>query len=1181
MRTPVVHLHNHTTHSVRDGLQRLDRMCEAARADFDAVGHPGAPAVAVTDHGNLSASWRFAEAAAAAGVKPIMGIEAYLAHGSRTERLTAPAASADAGSGSDGEGKEARYHHLTLLAADREGFGNLLLLSDAANASDAFWSKPRMDFELLAEHHRGLVVLTGCLGGPVLGPLAAGDEDRARSNLATLVDILGSDACADPERSRLFIEVMDHDIPLERATRSKLLELARSFALPVVATNDAHYTRSDEAAAHDAWLCVGSDARLDDPGRWRFTGSGYHLRSTDEMRAIFDGSEPTAAAVDNTWRIAERVEADVLPEAHLRLPRFRLPDGAEPPGGSAKYLAALVAEGAKARYGDPLAQVVRERLNFEYRVVRSAGLADYFLIVADMIAWARSEGIRVGPGRGSSAGSALSYCLGIVDVDPIAHNLLFERFLNPERVGMPDIDTDFEQGGVPRVIAYLRRRWGDDRVARIGSFGVLGPPGAIRTAGKILDAATLAGRLAEKVPSGSGGKPVPFSVLDDPEAGEAEPFRREAGEQGAAELLDLARSFEGQVNAEGIHACGVVVSDEPLPGLVPLRRDRREGHEVAVTEWDGKDVDALGLLKLDVLGLRNLDVVSETVRLVLAATGEDISALAARPPTDPVADPRAARAWSLIAEGRTAGVFQLESGGMTELAQRVAPTSLDELSAVIALFRPGPLGDHMHDRFAERKAGSEPVDYGIFTSEPLEAEAIAAVLGETFGVPVYQEQLMRLGEVVGGFGPGMRERLRKAVSKKIRSEMDAVGEAFLAGAQRPETDAGEPKPTFSEATANKLWDAMKGAGSYAFNKSHSLGYASVAYLTAFLKANWPAPFGAALLSVTDDDDRRVALLRSLRDDGITVVLPDLNLSGVSTTLDQSGSVRLGLGEIKGVGSNAAAIVSERDAHGRFVDLSDLARRVRVTEDGKEPRPIPSNILEALVEAGALDSFGPRKSLASQVRSARHQPAPSSSQESAPEWPPVERAARERARLGALVSDSPLRALSPHLRHWHGPASRAKPRPVSELPKAGCYASVIGMVARWTVVRKGRRRAYLTVEGSGDSVDAIVWSELLDRLEANRTAPRLGEIVGVDGKVREFTVRLRRTGADGDVDEDVLADLGDETVSVTRKELVVYDIWRGELPAEADRPAPPPVPVPDRPSEPSEPPAETRNATAAA
>ena len=1127
VQRPIVHLHNHTSYSVRDGLQGLDEMCRVAAED-------GQPAIAITDHGSLGGAWKLQAAAQRAGIKPIIGQEVYIAIGDRTAHESVPVPKHDDDDGNyvsaDGPSEKVRkYHHLTLLAESPEGWRNLALASNAAQ--DSFWTKPRMDMELLAEHSAGVICLTGCLGGPVASRLAVGNFDGAKKALSSLVDVFGRDST--------YVEVMEHGIKIEEKTREGLLHLAKTFSLPVVATNDSHFTHESDEVAHDAWLCVGSHSTLDDPNRWRFSGHGYHLRSAAEMRAIFDGQPGTERALDATLEIAERVAESVLPEARLRLPRFRMADGSPPPGGtSAAYLYQRVKQGAHSRYGSPLPDVVKKRLRSELDIIASKALDDYFLIVADVIDWARSNGIRVGPGRGSAAGSVVSYCLGIITVDPLAHGLLFERFLNPDRAKMPDIDTDFEVSGRDRVVAYLSERWGRDSVARIGTYGFSLSRSAVKSAGTVLGKQDVANRLSSLIPDVSGGKPASFAVLDTDIGKE---WRQEvAKSEDARRIVEIARGFEGVVNSESVHPCGVLVSDTPLPGFLPLRRDRRPASDNAlVCEWDGRDAEEVGLLKLDILGIRNLDAISACVEEVHRSTGEVVDA--DNPPTDP-ADPRALAAWRLIGDGRTSGVFQLESTGMTRLCQQIQPENLDELAAVIALFRPGPLGEGMHDLYASRKVGSAPVDYGVFTGDATEQKALACVLGETFGVPVFQEQLMQLGEVVAGFGPNRRAMIQHAISKKDKVEMATVGELFVTGATSTETEDGRPKLAFEAGTARKLWAAMKGAGSYAFNKSHAIGYAKLAYITAYLKANWPAPFAASLLAVTDGVEKRQTILGSLVAEGISVAVPDVNRSHVRTAVDAEGLVRIGIGEVKGVVGAAGPIVEEREARGDFTSLGDFITRVRIAGDSPQTgqgapdpspaKPLSTGIISALIDSGALDSFGPRAGLTwvkNVVREWPECPIPDMTNGE------MARARAELSSLGALVGQNPVAVLQPQLAEVRD-TRRAKPvsiRKVLELPD-GRPVSTIGTVVRSDVVNGRTRRAYVTLAGSNAQLDCVIWQNTLARLEEGGGVPPLGHIVCAEGKLKVSQIR----GQTGDLDDVEDVDGGQQ---ITRVELIVNNL----------------------------------------
>ncbi len=1069
-----VHLHNHSSYSTRDGLQKIGPMCDAAAADNQ-------PAIAVTDHGVLGATRSLGTEAAKRGIKPIMGIEAYLAIGDRRDPSTLTI-----------ESKTFRYHHLTLLARTATGWRNLLAMQAAAASESMRGGHPMIDLPLLADHAEGLVILSGCMSGPVLGPLVHGDAELARSNLATLADIAGP--------GNLFVEMMDHGIPIERRVLPELAAMARAAGLPLVATNDAHYTSCDDHEAHDAWLCTGQDGHtLSTPNRWHFNGTGYHLRTAAEMAQVFSDLDPSGEALANTLLIAEGADADVIGASVGALPTFTQADGSPLGMSSDEWLYNEVRSGAVARFGSPLTPEVKARLRTELDVIADAGFADYFLIVADMIAWARSQGIRVGPGRGSAAGSLVAYCLRITDIDPMPNHLLFERFLSPTRKEMPDIDTDFETGRRGEVMAYLARRWGRDHVARIGTYAMAQAAEAIRTTARLMEKRDVGNRIAPTVPTGSGGKVMSFDEILDPKNDAGSALRNVLTSSGdARKIVDLARSFEGVVNASSIHACGVVVSATPLPEAIPLRveKDKDTGEPVVVTEWTGKEVADAGFLKLDVLGLRNLDIITKALRIIEASTGEaaDVDAI-------PEGDDRWAAAWRLIAAGDTDGVFQLESSGMKRLCSQIAPTQIGELAAIIALYRPGPMSAKMHEVYAHRKTGAAEVDYGVFSSSADEVAAIDSVFGETFGVPVYQEQIMRLSEVVAGFSPDQRNKLQKAISKKDREQMEVLHRLFCAGATSERTTDGAPKLAFRQETAEKLWESFQGAADYAFNKSHALGYAVLAFQTAWLKANWPAAFGAATLAATKLESKRVALIRSLRDSGVSVLHPDVNLGEADTSLDPNGAVRIGLAEVKGArGEAVAALVAERQRGGPFTSFHELVSRVQVTEPDGKKRFMDSGTLDAIIEAGACDSFGPRMGLVAVARVMRDveptYPIPDM------EWGVVELSIRERARLGIQVSPSPLTALRDEIAAWR--ADRPGTLPVDRVTMDARSVATLGVVADFAIVKKGKRRATLTVEGTRASIDCTIWSDGLAELESAGSIPVPGQIVWVSGRPNVWT-----------------------------------------------------------------------------
>jgi DNA polymerase-3 subunit alpha len=1201
-----VHLHNHTEHSTLDGATRIKSAAKIAAA-------LGQNAMAVTDHGPLAAAWKFTKACKEAGIKPIIGVEFYMSIGSRFERNSIVVDSNDEsfGDADEGAGKEKvkRYEHLTVLARTQQGWKNLLALHN--KAEESYWYKPRIDYALLKEHGEGLIVLTGCLAGPVAGPLSrAAAEDakgdttaadgfraEARKNLDTLIDCVGKDY--------VFLEIMDHGIGAEKSVLGPIKDLSTEYGIPMVVTNDCHYQHEDDAAIHDGFLAVGVGRNLDDPTRFRFNGSGYHIKSEEEMRAIRPNSKAWQDAVSQTQIIADLCEDQVIPQPHMRLPKYPLPEGFE---DSNVYLHTLVKEGSIKRYGFDkdtgerikLSDEVKERLRSELDIIKQMGFPDYFLIVWDVINWCRSDApiefdnpdaprkkpILVGPGRGSAAGSAVSYCLGIVGIDPLYNHLLFERFLEPGRAGMPDIDVDFEKGRRDEVFAYLGYRWGKGNVARIGTFGVALAKAAIKDAARILkptgaspeakaaaDEMFKAGRKAEgaailkeahKAAEERGGhmlrlgnkmsdlvpdageKTYDFDKLADTKDLAGQAFRElvEAEGQDALDILELARGFEGLTKNESIHACGFVVSPEPLDELVPLRWSSHAADAdpaaPRVICWDGPEVEDYGFLKMDVLGLMNLDIVSTALENIELTTGEVIT-MDGIPHPDTKGDDKVDAAFALIAAGNTAGVFQMESPGMIKIAQDVVPDSLTDISAIVALFRPGPLAAKVPDRYAARKNGLEEVDYDQFTSNPLEQEWIAKVLGDTYGVFVFQESLMRLGTVISGFDASQRSVLRKAVGKKDAKKMAEVGEMLAAGAEQEffDEDGNMISPKFSAKTAAHMFELMKGSASYLFNASHSAAYAHLAYVTAYLKANWPVEYGAAILSVVDTNkpDKRLTALQSLHDDGITVLAPDVNLARARSA-PVNGCVFIGLAEIRDVGSAATHIVAEREKKGPFASLHDLMTRVTIPgKNGGYPTKLSSGAVVGLIEAGALDEFGSRLGLLMTARAAfKTDISPLNAK-----WSDVEESTRQRLRLGVSLGVHPLKSLRDKLLDWRAPMyddeddrSGAKLTPLHKIPdEHGRSTVTVGVISGWEEKGySGGRRANFVLESPKLSLRGVMWDYSLSRLKRTGTVPRVGDVMAISGKVN---VRMTTVGDEETGTED----------TITTKELSANNMWAVE------------------------------------
>jgi DNA polymerase-3 subunit alpha len=1068
-----IHLHNHTDYSVRDGIQKLGPMCKVVAEDHQT-------AIAITDHGTLAGAWELASAAKEHGIKPIIGVEAYLVndHLDPTPILIGD--------------RSSKYYHITLLAQNADGYRNLVRMTSKAWEDIASGSKPLVDFEMLADHSSGVIALTGCLSGSVMAHLARKEMDRAASNLDLLTQIY--------DRDHLYVEFMSHEIEIEDRAFKDLWNLARLMDLEPVVTNDAHFTLPREALSQEAQLALGEKKTLIDPKHWKFDGTGYHVRTAEEMWELFGTTLPQG--LNNTFRIASMVEDNVLPEAKIRIPKYTLPGGIPLTESSAEQLRREVTEGATRIYGSPLPREVRARLSHEYKIIVEKGFEDYFLVVADMLSWARSQGILVGPGRGSAAGSLIAYCLDIVKIDPLKYGLLFERFLNPDRSEMPDIDSDFEHTRRGEVIQYLVDRWGEDKVSHIGGFSILRSKQAIKDAARALELDKVGALLVKYISVGAEGKPTPLSQMLDQEFERGAEFRQIITDQpDAQQVIDLALGLENSIRANSVHPCGILVSTQSITDLVPTRMATSKGEKVRVTEWDHHNIADLGLLKLDALGLKTLGVASYTLQLMRTTRGIDLT-LDTLPDTDDLSRPDVVRAWELIGSGNTGGIFQLESPGMQRLCVRVQPRQLAELGAVIALYRPGPMGMSLHERYADQKIAGNGADYSPFTKDPKEVELIDTVLGSTIGIPIYQEQLMALAGVVSGFSPSSRERVRKAVSKKIATEMDEVGRKFIEGAGSNVTEDGDPKLVFSKETARHLWDAIKGAGAYAFNASHAIGYAKLAWAMAYLRANWPLEMAAGMIGVASDEGRAklVSAVRAVNKAGVVVCPPDINRSIEMPAVD-GDTVLLGIGQISGLSSvNVKRILAARDADGPFTSLDNLLNRIA----------LPQGVIAMLAEAGALDSFGPRLGMVMSANAIRLR----TTTDILPmEWNPQEMAWREIGRLGVLLSVDLLYEYDDFIKHQHLDETRVRDADfLADMEETDSRMSVTikGTVSEFSITTKGARRANIEIAGSHKTLQGVIWGGTLDNLFGTVAEDpiRVGDLVIVMG--RPSIYRQKRT-----------------------------------------------------------------------
>src|SRR6266702_4797372 len=908
------HLHVHTEYSMLDGAARLtDLFAECQRT--------GMPAIAMTDHGNVYGAYDFWSKANAAGIKPIIGIEAYVAPDHRG--LKQPVRWGEPGQKDDDVSGGGAYTHMTLLAETTEGMHNIFRLSSLASLQ-GYFRRPRMDRELLSEYAKGIIATTGCPSGEVQTRIRLGQYDQAVAAAAAYRDIFGP--------GNFFVEIMDHGLGVEQRTREGLTRIAGQLSLPYVVTNDSHYTRPEDARSHEVLLCVQTGTNLADPGRFKFEGTGYYVKSPQEMRAVSTSAE-WQAGCDSTLLIAERAEV-TFTKSNL-MPRYPLPDGET----EQSWLRKEIWAGMDRRYPDGYDEQRRQQAEYEIGVIKRMGFCAYFLVVADFIMWAKQNSIRVGPGRGSAAGCIVAYALGITDLDPITHGLVFERFLNPERISMPDIDIDFDERRRGDVIRYVTQRYGDDRVAQIITYGTIKAKAAVKDSARVLGFPyALGDRITKAFPPAVMGKDIPLAGIfdaDHPRHGEAGEIRGlYEAEQEVRQVIDTARGLEGLIRQAGVHAAGVIMSSEPIIDHIPVWK--READGAVITQFDYPACESLGLLKMDFLGLRNLTVLDDAVRGVKANRGIDID-LESLPLDDKPT-------YELLARGDTLGIFQFDGGPMRALLRSMRPDNFEDISAVGALYRPGPMGANAHNDYADRKNNRKPV----VPIHPELAEPLADVLGDTYGLIVYQEQVMAIAQKLAGYSLGAADLLRRAMGKKKKEILDKEYIPFAAGVK---------SNGYSDSAIKTLWDILVPFSDYAFNKAHSAAYGLVSYWTAYLKANYPAEYMAALLtSVAGDKDKSALYLNECRRMGITVLPPDVNASAATFTPVER-DIRFGLAAVRNVGTNVVdAIVGARNSQGAFTSFADFLRKFPVNVCNKR-------VIESLIKAGAFDSLGhPRRGL---------------------------------------------------------------------------------------------------------------------------------------------------------------------------------------------------------------------------
>ena len=1037
-----VHLHLHTEFSLLDGACHVDELVDQA-AKF------GMPALAITDHGNMFGAVAFHDACRDKGIKPILGCEIYVAIGSRLDRA--------------GTGISEAYNHLTLLATNDVGYHNLVKLV-SIGYTEGFYHRPRIDKEVLQKHSEGLVCLSGCLSSEIGVALTNGNEAAAMKCVGEFGEIFG--------KERFFLEVMEHGLEQQRRVTRALARIHDRTGLPLVATNDAHYLLKDDAQAHDVLLCIGTGKKVQESERFRFDSQECYLKNPEEMARVFPDHPE---ALRNTLRVAEM--CDFTLKAVSSLPAFDVPPGftietyfekvTRDGFGERRRTLAPLAEAGRLRY--PLA-TYEERLEKEIGVIRRVGFAGYFLIVWDFIRYARENRIPVGPGRGSAAGSLVAYSLRITDIDPIEYDLIFERFLNEERVSPPDIDIDFCEARRGEVIEYVTRKYGRENVAQIITFGTMKAKAVVRDVARVMD---LSYADADKI-----AKMIPFDLkMTLEKALQESPPLLEAYQKDpkVKELIDISKRLEGTTRHASIHAAGVVISPQPLTELVPLFKSNTGD---VTTQYDMKGVERIGLLKMDFLGLRTLTLIDNCVKMIEAQLGVRVD-----PDAIPLDD---AKTYDLFTQGKTSGLFQFESDGMRDILKRFKPDQLEHLTALNALYRPGPM--QMIDDFIRRRHGQTRVTYEHPSLEP--------ILKGTYGVMVYQEQVMQIASALAGFTLGEADILRKAMGKKKAEVMATQKDKFLRGC----TARNVP-----EKKATKTWDHMEQFAGYGFNKSHSAAYAWLAYQTAYFKANYPAYFMAALLtSERANTDKMVAYIGECREMGIQVLPPDVDQSEMFFTV-VGASIRFGLAAIKNVGEGAVeAVLAARRAGGPFRSLYDFCERT-------DMKAVNRRVVESFIKSGCFDGLDPRRAaLFAAIDAAMEsgqkrqrdrdqgqsslfgmlavadEPAPTERAPDVPPWSEGERLAFEKESLGFFITGHPLERYRDELAQWATATTGRLPQ-LADRPEVSVGGIITAL--RLLKTKKGDRMATFVLEDLEGSVEALVFPETY-----KKTAGRLADDV---------------------------------------------------------------------------------------
>lgn len=1041
---------------------------------IDAAVEQGMPAIAITDHGNMFGAFDFWSTAKAAGIKPIIGTEAYITPGTaRGDRTRVKWGNG----GDDDVSGSGAYTHMTLLSSSTEGMHNLFRLSSRASI-EGYYFKPRMDREILSEYASGLIATTGCPSGEIQTRLRLGQYEEARKAAADFRDIFGAE--------NYFCEIMDHGIDIERRAMTDLIRLAKDLQLPLVASNDLHYTHAGDAESHAALLCVQSGSTLNDPNRFKFDADEFYLKSASEMRQLF---RDYPDACDNTLLIAERCESEFNTSANY-MPRFPVPDGET----EESWFVKEVERGLHVRYPNGIPEDVRKQADYEVGVIIQMGFPGYFLVVADFINWAKNNGIRVGPGRGSGAGSMAAYAMRITDLDPLQHGLIFERFLNPDRVSMPDFDVDFDDRRRGEVIRYVTEKYGDERVAQIVTYGTIKAKQALKDSARVLGFPFGMGeKLTKAMPPAVMGKDISLDGIinkSDSRYKEAAEFRTilETDPE-ARTVFETAKGIENLKRQWGVHAAGVIMSSDPLIDIIPIMKREQDGQ--IVTQFDYPACEALGLMKMDFLGLRNLTIIDDALDNIEANRGtrpvlEDLDL------TDP-------KAYELIARGDTLGVFQLDGGPMRSLLKLMRPDNFEDISAVLALYRPGPMGAESHTNYALRKNKQQE----IIPIHPELADALEDLLGTTYGLIVYQEQVMSIAQKLAGFSLSQADLMRRAMGKKKKEELDKQYEGFSSGMQAN---------GYSAEAIKTLWDTLVPFSDYAFNKAHSAAYGVISYWTAYLKAHYPTEYMAALLtSVGDSKDKLAIYLNECRRMGIQVLPPDVNQSYVNFTA-VGEDIRFGLGAIRNVGENVVeGIRQAREEKGAYSSFHDFLAKVPLGALNKKT-------VESLIKAGAFDSIAPVRRALAEIHEDAVEAAASLKRNEAsgqvdlfgdlftveeveaqvpdrPEWAKKDKLAFEREMLGLYVSDHPLAGLDIVLAKHSSSSVEEVMNSSSNLD--GETVTIAGLItsAQHRTAKSGNQYAMVTLEDFSGEITALFMGKTYLEYQQVLTADVIAAIRG--------------------------------------------------------------------------------------